>query len=284
MFKGLNVLEFTEKFSTEASCHEYLSGIKWKNGYQCGKCACTKYYNVKKVGYRLCSNCKYSESATAGTLFHKVKFPLRKAFFIIFKMVCTKKGISSHELSRQLSLRQKTCWLFQSKVLSAMKSEGQHLLEGHIEVDEFFVGGPEEGKRGRGNTVKKQVVIAIQTQGIGINRCYAKVVESGHSNELGGFFVERIQPDAHIKTDNWTGYKPLKKSYKNLVQVNSEKGVNFPQMHRQIMMFKSWLRGIHHHCIHLQRYLDEFCYRFNRIKYPQTLFHKIMEKIGRAHV
>jgi len=279
MFKGLNILEFTEKFSTKESCHEYLAAIKWKNGYSCGKCGNETYYVGRKTGSRLCSKCKYLESATARTLFHKLKFPLNKAFYIVYKMVCSKKGISSYELSRQLTLRQKTCWTFQHKVLTAMQSTGKHPLEGSVEVDEFFVGGPEEGKVGRGNKDKKQVTMAIQTDAFGIHRCYAKVIESGHSDELGSFFMERINPQAIVKTDQWTGYKPLKAKYKNLEQSKSDKGKNFLLIHRQIMMFKSWLRGIHHHCTHLQRYLDEFCYRFNRLKYPQTLFHNLIERM-----
>ena len=95
----------------------------------------------------------------------------------------------------------------------------------------------------------------------------------------GGFFSERITCDANIKTVNQTGYKPLKKDYMNLEQKPSKNGGNFPLMHRQIMMFKSWLREIHHHCKHLQRYLDQFCYRFNRLKYTQTLFHKLIERM-----
>ena len=131
MFKDLNILEFTEKFSTDENCHQYLASIKWNNGYRCGKCDCREYYLVKKAGSRLCTNCKYAESATARTLFHKVKFPLRKAFYIVYMMACPKKGISSYELSRQLSLRQKTCRAIQRKILQAMKSEGNNLLNGY---------------------------------------------------------------------------------------------------------------------------------------------------------
>ena len=104
MFTVLTILEFTAKFSTEESCQLYLADIKWKNGYSCGKCACSTHYQGKKAGSRLCSNCKYLELATARTLFHQLKFPLSKAFYIIYMMVCSKKGISSYELSRQLSL------------------------------------------------------------------------------------------------------------------------------------------------------------------------------------
>ena len=277
MFQGLNILEFTEKFSTDDKCREYLSHQKWEKGYQCGNCSHSHCHNGKQPGSRVCSKCKYLESATARTLLHRLKFPLRKAFHIIYTMSCNKKGISSYELSRQLSLRQKTCWAFQRKVQEAMRSSGKNLLEGVIEVDEFFVGGPEEGKTGRGNEKKKQVVMAIQVDSFGIHRCYAQVIPCASSDELGTFLLEKISPEATIKTDKWTGYAPCKKSFPNLKQEKSDKGRRHPLMHRQIMMFKAWLRGIHHHCSHLQRYIDEFCYRFNRLKYPDIMFHNLIK-------
>jgi acetyl-CoA carboxylase beta subunit len=76
MFQGLNILEFTEKFSTDDKCSEYLAGQKWKKGYQCGNCSHVRYYNGKQAGTRICSKCKYSESATARTLFHMLTFPI----------------------------------------------------------------------------------------------------------------------------------------------------------------------------------------------------------------
>lgn len=277
MFQGLNILEFTEKFSTDDKCRGYLSAQKWEKGYRCGNCGHGHCHNGKQQGSRACPKCKYLESATARTLFHRLKFPLRKAFHIIYTMSCNKKGISSYELSRQLSLRQKTCWAFQRKVQEAMRSSGKNLLEGVIEVDEFFVGGPEEGKTGRGNEKKKQVVIAIQVDKFGIHRCYAKVAPNANSDELGAFLQEKIRPEAVINTDKWTGYTPCKKDFPKLKQEKSEKGKRHPLMHRQVMMFKAWLRGIHHHCSHLQRYIDEFCYRFNRLKYPDSMFHSLVK-------
>lgn len=277
MFKGLNILEFTEKFSTDDKCREYLSQLKYENGYGCGNCGHSHYHVGKKVGTRICSKCKYSESATARTLFHKLKFSLRKAFHIVYTMSCNKKGISSYELSRQLSLRQKTCWYFQRKVQEAMRSSGNNFLEGQVEVDEFFVGGPETSKTGRGGEKKKQVVMAIQVDAFGIHRCYAQVIPSANSDELGAFLQAKIAPDTLIRADKWTGYIASGDRFPNLKQEKSHKGKGFPLMHRQIMMFKAWLRGIHHRCIHLQRYLDEFCYRFNRLKYPDNLFHNLIK-------
>lgn len=282
MFKGLNILEFTERFSTDDKCRAYLSELKWEKGHQCSNCSHAHYHNGKQTGRRICSKCKYSESATARTLFHRLKFPLRKAFHIVYTMSCNKKGISSYELSRQLSLRQKTCWFFQRKVQEAMRSPGNNPLDGCIEVDEFFVGGPETGKTGRGVEKKQLVVMAIQADAFGIHRCYAKVIPNASSDELGTFLQEKVAAGAEIKTDNWTGYIPCKKDFANLKQKNSEKGKGFPLLHRQIMVFKAWLRGIHHHCSHLQRYLDEFCYRFNRLKYPDSMFHNLVKAMVRC--
>jgi hypothetical protein len=116
-------------------------------------------------------------------------------------VVTNKKGMSSYELSRKLGLRQKTCWSFKQKVIEAMKSGGNNPLKGAIEVDEFYVGGPEEGHTGRGNESKQQVVMAIQTDGFGIHRCYAKVIPSAHGAELQVFFDKHIARDANIRTD-----------------------------------------------------------------------------------
>jgi len=278
VFSGLNILEFTEKFSTDEKCLTYLSDMKWANGYQCGNCRHYKYHITGKTGTRVCAKCKYLESATARTVFHKVKFSIRKAFHIVYVMSCGKKGMSSHELSRQLDLRQKTCWYFQKKVRMAMESSGNHPLKGQIEVDEFFVGGPEEGKPGRGNEKKPLVAIAVQTDTYGIHRCYAKVIENAGGDEICAFLNEKVEKGSTVKTDKWTGYKPSANDF-NLVQEKSNSGKTHKLVHRQIMMIKAWLRGIHHRCKNLQDYLNEYCYRFNRLKRTNTIFHKLIVRM-----
>jgi hypothetical protein len=216
-------------------------------------------------------------------MFHRLRFPLLKAFWIVYYMSTNKKGISSCELSRKLSLRQKTCWAFKQKVAHAMQSSGQHPLTGKFEVDETVVGGSEEGVRGRKNGKKKIVVLAIEKRSKGVSRVYGKVIEGSSSKELGGFMRQTIDSQAEVKTDLWSGYTPLKQDFKNLTQVCSgKKGRNFPEMHRVIMMFKSWLRGMHGHAEHLQAYVDEYCYRFNRAKMKDGIFDNLMMKLIRA--
>jgi len=112
-FKSLSLFEFQEQFPDTESCHRYLAKMKWQEGYSCRKCGHDRYCKGVLHAYsRQCTRCNYVESATANTLFHQVKFDLLKAFYIVYFVSTNKKGITSTELSRKLSLRQKTCWAF----------------------------------------------------------------------------------------------------------------------------------------------------------------------------
>jgi transposase-like protein len=227
--------------------------------------------------------CIPASAPAAGTLFHKVKFPLVKAFYIVYFVSTSKKGISSCELSRKLGLGQKTCWYFKRKVMKAMKSSDNYLLTGDVEIDEFFVGGQEEGKKGRGKENKKLVVLAIEKKNRGINRMYGKVIDKADAKNLGCFMRTKIESKTSIKTDKRTGYAPLKSEFENLVQVDSgKKGGNFPEMHRAIMLFKSWLRGMHHNVTDLQAYIDEYTYRFNRHLMKASIFENLILRMIRS--
>jgi len=127
-FKSMSIFEFQKRFPDDRSCMKYLSEIKWHDGFVCKKCGHTHYCKGNKEFDRQCTRCNYVESPTAGTLFHKLKFSLLKAFWIIYYMSTSKKGISSTELSRKLQLRQKTAWLFQRKVKEAIVNTAYKLL------------------------------------------------------------------------------------------------------------------------------------------------------------
>lgn len=280
-FAGMNSIKFNSHFKTDEDCQKYISEIKWEQGYTCKRCSNDKYIKGKKSYHRRCLKCKYDESPTAGTMFDKVKFSLLIAFHIVFKIVTKKKGMSTLELSREFELRQKTCWGFKWKIQQAMASSLTNLLQGTVHVDEFFVGGPEEQKRGREKGDKKLIVLAIEITKEGVGRAYAEIIENASSKELGRFIKKYVSADAKIITDEWTGYAPLKKEYLNLMQTKSESGKNFKDIHIHIMNIKSWLRGIHHHCSkeHMQGYLNEYHYRFNRRNYMGSMFDLLMKKM-----
>ncbi len=127
---------------------EYLSEIKWKNGFVCRKCGHTKYQLCKNLS-RYCNKCADIESPMANTLFHKVKFGLRKAFFIAFEMSTTSKSLSAIQMSERYGIAENTARLFMHKIREAMKSSENYPMNGRVEVDEFVLGGYEEGKVGR---------------------------------------------------------------------------------------------------------------------------------------
>jgi hypothetical protein len=189
--------------------------------------------------------------------------------------------MSTLELHREFGLRQKTCWNFKWKIQKTMASSGKYPLEGEVHVDDFYIGGPEENQKGRGHEKKRLVVVALEKVEKGVGRAYAQVIESASGKEFKPFFERHISKTAQVVTDEWNGYLPLRIDYQKFKQVPSNKGKNLPDLHIHIMNLKGWLRGIHHHCTkeHLQGYLDEYHYRYNRRNNLETIFHKLIERM-----
>jgi hypothetical protein len=281
IFRGVNSIKFNQRFKDDNDCLEYLSEVKWLNGYKCKRCNNEKYGHGKKIHNRRCTKCRYDESPTAGTMFEKLKFSILIAFHIVFKISTKKKGMSSLELSNEFELRQMTCWAFKQKLQQVMKSSLKSPLTGVVHVDEFVIGGPEEGKKGRSKGLKKLIVLAVEIVEDGVGRAYAEVIEHSSATELGTFLTKYVSREAEVVSDKWKGYTPLKKEFKNLKQVASEDGKNFKELHIHIMNIKGWLRGIHHHCSkdRMQNYLDEYHFRYNRRSNMDTIFDVLIRKM-----
>ncbi|UII25346.1 IS1595 family transposase [Fulvivirga maritima] len=279
-FKDTSLLKFIDYFDSDQVCLNYLAKYKHSKEYECKKCGHRHFWPGKKMG-RVCKSCRYSESVTANTLFHKLKFNLRKAFYILFEMSTTSKSVSSIVMAQKYEITQKTAWLFMSKVRRAMSSSGQFSLTGQCEVDELLSGGKRKGKTGRGAANKEKVAVVIEKQGkTGVKRMYALRIANFSTEQLGRLFSKHISPEAEITTDLWSGYKPLKKVYK-ITSQKSDPGENFNLIHRCIQQLKGWLRGIHHSVSgkHLQGYLDEYCYRFNRHSSKDTAFDSLVQRM-----
>ncbi len=283
MYKDTDLLEFIKTFSTTDDCLKYIAMIKWPDKkYVCKKCGNINFCRGKQNYSRRCTRCKYDESPTSKTMFERIGFDLLRAFHILYALSVRKKGISSYEIENEYSISQDACWRFRNKVQRVMKSSGLYPLSGNVDVDEFLVGGPEEGKRGRSHGKKKLVIIALERLSSDkFGHSYMKQIKQSSTKEFRPFFNTYINKDASIRTDNWKAYSALKDDYTNLEQIDSNKGKNFRELHIQIMNFKGWLRGIHHHCskMHMQGYLDEYCFRFNRRNSLNTIFHKLIERM-----
>ena len=285
IFKGMNLIEFIERFPNEEKCKEYLADIKWKDGFRCSKCDHDRYWvNKNNAFVKVCKNCRHIESVTANTLFHKVKFDLRKAFLIIFEMSATSKSCSALAMAEKYGINRKTSWLFMHKVRKAMASSSQFPLTGSCEVDEALFGGKSSGKRGRGALKKKKVSVLIEkAKKGGISRAYAMSIPDFSTKSLRAIFERHIEKSAQIiNTDKWRGYSSLGQEW-NIVQTKSNPGENFNLIHRFIQQLKGWIRGIHHHASarHIQGYLDEYCFRFNRHGSKDTRFNNLINRMVR---
>lgn len=281
IFKGQNLINFGEVFPDDDSCLGYLFDLKWKDGFVCRKCGHTS--GCEKSGYKYhCYSCNHVESATAGTLFHRVRFGLRKAFHIVFEMVNSSKGMSSIQVGLRYGIRQPTAWTFMHKVRKAMESSKKYPMSELVHVDEFVVGGMEEGKKGRSyNTQKTKAVVAVElTEKHQVKRVYIKAIDDYSAKSLTPIFEQHISESAKVVTDKWKGYLPLSKKY-NIEQISSNQGKNFKQLHVIIHQIKSWIRTIPTHASkkHVESYFNEFSYRINRSQNRNTIFHNIIQRM-----
>jgi transposase-like protein len=284
IFKGQNLIQFAERFKSDEDCKIYLSEIKWENGFVCRKCGHTKYQERKNHS-RTCNLCSDTESPMANTLFHKVKFGLRKAFFMCFEMSTTTKSLSASQMSVRFGVRENTARLFMHKVREAMKSSENHPMEGIVHIDEFVVGGKEKDKPGRSyNSKKKKSICAVQlTEDGKVKRFYALKIKDFSATSLRTIFDKHVSKQADITTDEWKGYKPIMKDYK-IEQIPSNNGANFKALHTMIHQVKSWLRTTYSWVSekNIERYFDEFCYRINRSQNKETIFNNLIRRMVAA--
>jgi transposase-like protein len=281
IFKGQNVLEFNERFKTNEDCIAYLAHFKWSKGYECIKCGHIAS-QIRKDNSRTCNKCSHTESAMSNTLFHKVKFGIRKAFFICFEMATTTKSLSASYMADRYGITEKTARLFMHKVREAMKSSGNQPITGNVHIDEFVIGGKEEGKIGRSyDSKKKKIVCAVELTEEGkVKRMYAKKIENYSTRELKTLFDEHVSKEAIVTTDKWKGYRPLKGEY-NITQIESNHGLNFKALHTMIHQVKSWIRTTYSWVseFNINRYLDEFCFRINRSLTKENIFNILIKRM-----
>lgn len=264
------MLEFEKRFSSEQSCREYLCQIRWQEGFICPHCNHMEYWKRENGQYQ-CKYCRYRVSVTAGTIFQDTRIPLQLWFRAVWQVVSQKHGISALGLQRVLGLsRYETTWTMLHRLRTAMVRPGRDRLMGPVQVDETYIGGPRPGKRGRGAAGKTLVIVAVEVNDKRAGRIRLHKVKDASGDSLMPAIKESIQPKSEVLTDGWEGYSPLSTSgYKHtIIRETTDVGKNLlPLANRVISLFKRWLLGTHQgkpSPSHLDYYLDEFVFRFNR--------------------
>ncbi|BCA93644.1 IS1595 family transposase (plasmid) [Legionella antarctica] len=265
-----NVVELMDLFPTEEACLEYLSLIRWPDGYVCMRCDGKDVCKMSSGLYR-CQTCRYAGSVISGTLFQDTHKPLRLWFQAIWYVVSQKNGVSALGLQKALGLGSyHTAWEWLHKLRRAMVRPGRDKLSGIVEVNETMIGGEHAGTRGRGAGGKTLVLIAAEDTGGGIGRIRLSTISDASGGVLTDTIQKMVSLGSTIRTDGWSGYSGLSSNgYTHLsISNNNVKETDAIQIaHRVASLLKRWLVGTHHGAINhknLPYYLDEFTFRFNR--------------------
>lgn len=279
-------LEFEDRFATEDACCQYLAEIRWPNGFRCPRCEHPKAW-ITDRGLWHCTACGHETSVTSGTVFQDTRKPLRLWFRAMWYLVSQKQGVSALGLQRVLGLsRYETTWLWLHKLRAAMVRPDRDRLSGTVQVDETYIGGERTGKRGRGAEGKTLVVIAVEDQGKHIGRIRLLRVPDASAASLNFALQEMITPGSVVNTDGWVGYATVgNKGYiHEQIRPVAEVGDNLlPLAHRVTSLLKRWLGATHQGAVrpsHLDYYLDEFTFRFNRrtSRSRGKLFYRLMQQ------
>jgi len=265
--------KFVEMFPDDAVCAAFLAKLRWPEGFICPACQTTSTPWKQSRGRLVCPICRYQTSVTAGTIFDKTRTPLTTWFEAAWHVTTAKNGMSAKTLERTIGTSYKVAWMMLHRFRVAMVNTERKQLCGDVEVDETFVGGEEHGgKRGRG-TSKSIVVIAVEIrQPKGFGRIRMRYIPDSSGESLLPFVRDVVAPESVVRTDGWTGYNGLSKyGYSREIVVQSSSGnpahVSMPGVHRIASLLKRWILGTHQGSVlpnHLQSYLEEFTFRFNR--------------------
>lgn len=268
-----NYREFVQKFPTDDACAAYLEQLRWPGVFCCPVCQAVGVPWRQTRGRLVCTACRHQTSVTAGTIMDKTRTPLTTWFEAAWHLTTAKNGLSAKTLERTLGTSYRAAWAMLQRYRVSMVRSERERLSGTVEVDETLVGGVEQGgKRGRG-AIKSIVVIAVESkEPKGFGRIRMRHISDASGANLQPFVCDVVAQGATVCTDGWTGYNGLPKhGYLHERRVLSSSGdpahVAMPGVHRVVSLLKRWLLGTHQGSVvpaHLQSYLEEFTFRFNR--------------------
>jgi transposase-like protein len=271
------LIEFLRRFSTEKACARFLRRWKYPRGFRCPHCGHDHAWYVRTRHLDECSRCGHQTSLTAGTVMHGSRKPLRLWFAAIYLFVVSKQGISAKSLERQIDVSYPTAWTWLHKLRDAVSQRSTLPLRGVVELDDTWEGGLEEGAGGRPKAGNKKALVAgaieVPPNQKGYGRLRLMHLENGSSAAIQPFIEANIEPGSTLLTDDWRSYRrPASECGLDHQATNVSKSEHkahhiLPAIHRVFSLLHRVLLTTYQGAVrhkHLQRYLEEFEFRFNR--------------------
>lgn len=287
----MNIVQVYRQFPAQQDCIKHLEKVRWNDIPVCPYCKSTKQTPLPKEQRYHCNNCNTSYSVTVGTVFHKTKVDLQKWFLAISLVLNAKKGLSARQLGRDIEVTKDTAWFMLMRLRRAFFEYGK-LLEGIVEGNETYMGGKNKnrhsdkktkGGQGRGGGDKTPVIGVLQRDG----KVKAQKSKDVSGKTLRSFIKRNVKEGSVINTDEWRGYNGLSKNYLHYV-INHGSGeyVNGNVHTNTLEGFWSLLKrgvvGQYHYVTekYLNRYIDEFCYRYNNRKNKEMFSMTILKAVS----
>lgn len=285
----MSFADFRKRFNSEVACRKYLYNLRWPDGFICPKCGGTSCYNIIGRQKYQCTQCRHQASVTSGTVMHRSKLSLQAWFWAIYLVSRDKRGYSAAQLAEELDIAYSSAWYLLHRIRSAMaERDSEYILSGIVELDDTYFGAPTEGgKRGRG-TEKTIVMVALSKTNTG-KPDYLKmaVVDNLKGITIGTFAKENITKGSIIQSDAYRSYKkPLADDFDHQFEVFDSSSDMLKWLHTLVGNAKAFVNGTFHGLgdKHLQCYLDEFCYRFNRRGFRKQIFPRLLCAVANSNI
>lgn len=277
----MTITDVFQLYSTDDHCRELLKRLRWPNGVECPRCKSKTVSNISTQKKFECVECEYQFSVLSNTIFHDTHLPLEKWFLATYLICESRKGHSANQMKRELGISYKTAWYLCHRIRAAMSQVNQPMLSGTVEMDETYVGGRNLGRGAARKNDNKEVVIGIRERGGDLRFFHASDAQSG---TLAKYIRENISADVDVvMTDEWTAYPKAMiqagihgtrhKTIKHKDKVYVDGDIHTNTVESAFSLLKRGITGTWHKISakHLQAYLDEMTFRFDRRK-SSTLF------------